>query len=74
MRGFINNVATILGLILASFGIYGIACALSSPFSLLGGIFYLVVGLCVSLSSSVAMRYNLMEMMPRELSLSLQEK
>ena len=74
MRGFISSVTTIIGLILALVGTIGIVQALSTPFSFLGGILYLGVGLSVSLSSSVAMRSYLMKIMPRDLCLSLQEK
>ena len=74
MRDFMNNVATTFGAILALFGAFGLVCALSTPFSFLGGLFYLGVGLSVSLSSSVAMRSYLMKIMPRDLCLSLQEK
>lgn len=74
MRDFRNNVATTFGAILALFGAFGLVCALSTPFSFLGGLFYLGVGLSVSLSSSVAMRSYILSILPREVSLSLQEK
>jgi hypothetical protein len=74
MRDFMNDVATTFGAILAFFGAFGLVCALSTPFSFLGGVFYLGVGLSVSLSSSVAMRSYILSILPKEVSLTLQEK
>lgn len=52
------------GLILAMLGGMGIISAFSSPFSLHGGLLYLLVGLAISLTYSASMRSCLLATIP----------